>query len=99
MGTGTDLSGKIINLHFDRLGLKRQWGTSLAVQWLRLHTPNAGGAGSIPGRGTKMPHAALRGQKKKQKDSGMFVERGLSGNCNTELDSSEEVRMELQIWK
>ena len=28
-------------------------GTSLVVQWLRLHAPNAGGLGSIPGRGTR----------------------------------------------
>ena len=28
-------------------------GTSLVVQWLRLHTPNAGGLGSIPGQGTR----------------------------------------------
>ena len=27
-------------------------GTSLAVQWLRLHASNAGGVGSIPGRTT-----------------------------------------------
>ena len=33
----------------------KQQGTSLAVQWLRFH---AGGAGSIPGQGTKIPHAA-----------------------------------------
>ena len=32
-------------------------GTSLAVQWLRLCASNAGGAGSIPGRGTRIPHA------------------------------------------
>ena len=32
-------------------------GTSLAVQWLRLHTSNAGGVGSIPGGGAKIPHA------------------------------------------
>ena len=31
---------------------------------------NAGGAGSIPGRGTKIPHAAWRSQKKKEKKSG-----------------------------
>ena len=36
---------KIINL-----------GTSLVVQWLRLHTCNAGGMGSIPGI-PKIPHA------------------------------------------
>ena len=28
-------------------------GTSLVVQWLRLHAPNAGGLGSIPGQGTR----------------------------------------------
>ena len=27
-------------------------GTSLVAQWLRLCSPNAGGLGSIPGRGT-----------------------------------------------
>ena len=31
-------------------------GTSLVVQWLRLHIPNAGGPGSIPGQGTKTLH-------------------------------------------
>ena len=44
-------------------------GTSLSVQWLRLCASNAGGAGSIPGRGTKIPHAAGRGQKKKTKQT------------------------------
>ena len=33
----------------------RVWGTALAVQWLRLCTPNAGGQGLIPGQGTR-PH-------------------------------------------
>ena len=28
-------------------------GTSLVVQWVRLHAPNAGGPGSIPGQGTR----------------------------------------------
>ena len=27
--------------------------TSLVVQWLRLHAPNAGDLGSIPGQGTR----------------------------------------------
>ena len=27
-------------------------GTSLVVHWLRLHAPNAGGMGSIPGQRT-----------------------------------------------
>ena len=28
-------------------------GSSLVVQWLRLHAPNAMGLGSIPGQGTR----------------------------------------------
>ena len=29
------------------------FGTSLVVQWLRLHATNAGGVGLIPGQGTR----------------------------------------------
>ena len=42
-------------------------GTSLAVRWLRLCASTAGGTGSIPGRGTKIPHAAWCGQTNKNK--------------------------------
>ena len=35
-------------------------GASLGVQWLRLHTPNAGGLGSIPGQGTRSHMPQLR---------------------------------------
>ena len=36
-------------------------GTSLEVQWLRRHTPNdAGGMGSIPGQGTKIPSIKIK---------------------------------------
>ena len=36
-------------------------GNSLVVQWLKLHTPNAGGPGSIPGQGTRsrMPQVKI----------------------------------------
>ena len=34
------------------LGFKTNAGTSLAVQWLRCHAPNAGDPGSMPGQGT-----------------------------------------------
>lgn len=37
------------------------WG----VQWLRLHAPNAGVVGLIPGRGAEIPHAAQGCQNKK----------------------------------
>ena len=38
-------------------------GTSLLVQWLGLHASTAGGMGSIPGWGTKVPCAVWHGQK------------------------------------
>ena len=42
-----------------RMGL----GTSLAVQWLKLHPSNVGGMGLIPGQGTNIPHALRHDQK------------------------------------
>ena len=38
-------------------------GTSLVVQWLRFHSSTAGSLGSIPGWGTKIPHAVWCSQK------------------------------------
>ena len=40
-------------------------GTSLAVQWLRLHPFPARGTGSIPGQGTKSLHVEWHHQKKR----------------------------------
>ena len=40
-------------------------GTSLAVQRLRFHAPNAGGTGSVFGPGTKILHAAWHGRVNK----------------------------------
>ena len=39
---------------------EKKKGTSLAIQWLRLHTPNAGGPVSIPGQGTRSHKQQLR---------------------------------------
>ena len=39
------------------------------VQWLTLHTSNAEGAGSIPGQGTKIPHAVQHNQRLKKKET------------------------------
>ena len=36
-------------------------------QRLRLYASNAGGMGSIPGQGVKIPHAVQRGQEIKKK--------------------------------
>ena len=38
----------------------------LAVQWLGLHASTAEGMGSIPGQGTKIPHAVRYGLRKKK---------------------------------
>ena len=38
----------------------------LAVQWLRFCPSSAGGAGSISGQGTKIPHATQQEKKKKR---------------------------------
>ena len=32
-------------------------GTSLAIQWLRFCVSNEEGMSSVPGQGTKIPHA------------------------------------------
>ena len=38
----------------------KQEGTSLVVQWLRLHAPNAEGPGSTPGQGIRIHILQLR---------------------------------------
>ena len=48
-------------------------GNSLAVQWLELRTLTAEGQGSIPDRGTKIPQAGQRGQKKQNKTKNTLV--------------------------
>ena len=40
-------------------------GTCLVVQWLRLHASNVRGTDSIPGQGTKIPHAVKQNKYKK----------------------------------
>ena len=42
------------------------------VQWLRPHTSSAGDTGSIPGWGTKIPHATQHGQKKSLSETIFF---------------------------
>ena len=41
--------------------------TTLVVQWLRRQASNEGDMGSIPGQGTKIPHAMQCSQKEKKK--------------------------------
>ena len=42
-------------------------GTSLAFQWLRLCASTAGGAGSIPGQGSKILHASWCSPKERER--------------------------------
>ena len=65
-------------------------GTSLVVQWLRLYASNAGGAGSIPGWGTKIPHATGHKHSKitvPLSSQNCFVQSG--GNLNPGNGSTE----------
>ena len=40
--------------------------TSLLIQWLILYASKAGGTGSIPDQGTKIPHATWDGREVKK---------------------------------
>ena len=42
-------------------------GNSLAVQWLGLQASTAGNTGSVPGWGTKIPHAMWQPKTEKEK--------------------------------
>ena len=51
---------------------RRRWqgqGTSLVVQWLSLHAPNAGGLGLIPSQGTRSHMPQLRVRMPQLKDT------------------------------
>ena len=53
--------------------LKMELGTTLVVQWVRLHAPNVGGPSSIPGRGTRSHmHAATKSLHARTKRSRML---------------------------
>ena len=52
-------------LHFCSKLTSRQ--TSLENQWLRICTSDAGGVGSIPGWGTKIPHSCSVAKKLNKK--------------------------------
>ena len=60
----------------------------LAVQCLRVHPPHAGGTGSIPGEGAKIPHVADHGQK-------MLLEHLLCGA--TAVDKRGNIPQEVVI--
>ena len=43
------------------------------VQWLRPHASTAGGAGSILGQGTKIPHAVPQPEKKIKRGDNLII--------------------------
>ena len=58
-------------------------GSFLAAQWLGLGASTSGGAGLIPGRGTKILHAAGCGQKKEKKELGIGQDSWLETQRDT----------------
>ena len=57
------------------------WGTSLAVQWLRLQASTAGNMGSTPGRGTKILHVTRYGKKQTNKRMHLCMGPGTWGKA------------------
>ena len=59
------------NWHHQHVGdiIKHETGTYLVAQWLRLHSANEGGMGSIPSQGSKIPHTMQHSQRVKRKEN------------------------------
>ena len=55
------------------------FGTSLAIQWLRLYLPVHRGVGSIPGQGAKIPYASGPRKQKQKQYCGEFNKDFLNG--------------------
>ena len=49
------------------------------VQWLRLHVSTAVGIGSIPGWGTKIPHAIWPKKRKEKRVEAQGEEKSVQG--------------------
>ena len=54
--------------NYKTLPKKIKEGSSLAVEWLRLHAPNTRVMSSVPGWETKIPHAASKTNKQTNKE-------------------------------
>ena len=52
-----------------KVGYKTVYSESAVVQWLRHHASTAGGAGSIPGRGSSTCLVVQPKKKRKEKNS------------------------------
>ena len=73
-------------------------GTSLKVQWLRLHASNAEGAGSIPDSGAKIPHDAQARRKRIRSVSGVMNNNSLCFLPSSTHSQSEGLPLGLPPW-
>ena len=64
------------------------------VQWLGLHASNVGGTGSIPGRGTRIPHAHSAAKKLKN----LKINKNLK-NKKIQLKHRNSEKLEVQDRK
>ena len=79
---------------------------SLAIQWLTLQAPTAGGAGLTPGQGTEISHAAQNGRKKKKgiekvaptKSSSFFSKDAASGLPAEDERGKKQACKDLSSW-
>ena len=71
--------------------IRNDAGTSLVVQWLRLHASTAGGRGFIPGQKAKILSAMWHGQKQKTTKTEMMlygaVEEPQALECHLDVHS------------
>ena len=56
---------------------------TLVVQWLRLHTPNAGGLGLMPGQGTKISHCCVAEKRRKLFSNCLVLKKSYSHIFNS----------------
>ena len=81
-------------------------GTSLVDQWLRLCASVTGGTGSIPGQGTKIPHATQSGKKKKKgremvklSSQYLWTRRPWSSGCSPSWEHPSSPPSLISFWK
>ena len=69
---------KLTSQHGGRYINSKRFKSSLGIQWLSLHAPNAGGLGSVPGQGTRSHMPQLRPEAAKSIHSFFFFFKILS---------------------
>jgi len=77
--------------HYRMLSQEISEGTSLVAQWLRLHVSTAGGLDSIPGQGTKIPHALQVWPKKKKKSMSTDINQQYTVSMRWKVQCTKDV--------